>query len=154
MLKANDYHKKALWQEKLRVLQDALAICDEARFPDVERRRQSLRFDVAGIWRRLGQYSRAEEVLRPLAVLPDATSSFKASVLGTSDSQQCSSFMIQKLIKHRRAWCMVGLRSVSCFASHHLFSLFHVSAAPSDSLVGGVHLFPPVPHYHAMWAAA
>ncbi|RYN31603.1 hypothetical protein AA0115_g4010 [Alternaria tenuissima] len=82
MLKANDYHKKALWQEKLRVLQDALAICDEARFPDVERRRQSLRFDVAGIWRRLGQYSRAEEVLRPLAVLPDATSSFKASVLG------------------------------------------------------------------------
>ena len=82
MLKANDYHKKALWQEKLRVLQDALAICDEADFPDVEQRRQSLHFDVAGIWRRLGQYSRAEKTLKPLAVLTGATSAFKASVLG------------------------------------------------------------------------
>ena len=82
MLKANDYHKKALWQEKLRVLQDALAVCDEADFSDVEQRRQSLCFDVAGIWRRLGQYSRAEETLKPLAVLPSATSAFKASVLG------------------------------------------------------------------------
>jgi hypothetical protein len=82
MLKANDYHKKALWQEKLRVLQDALAICNEADFPDVDQRRQSLHFDVAGIWRRLGQYSRAEETLQPLAVLPGATSSFKASVFG------------------------------------------------------------------------
>ncbi|USP73293.1 glycoside hydrolase family 47 protein [Curvularia clavata] len=72
----------ALWQEKLRVLQDALAICDEADLPDVEQRRQSLYFDVAGIWRRLGQYSRAEETLKPLAVLPGATSAFKASVLG------------------------------------------------------------------------
>ena len=95
MLKANDYHKKALWQEKLRVLQDALAICDEADFPDVDQRRRSLHFDVAGIWRRLGQYSRAEETLRPLAVQPGATSSFKASVLGmlSNRSHEHSTFL-------------------------------------------------------------
>ncbi|KAF6798133.1 hypothetical protein CSOJ01_12818 [Colletotrichum sojae] len=53
MLKANEYHRKALWQEKLR------------------------------IWRRLGQYGRAEKMLQQsLDAFKGASSSFRASVLG------------------------------------------------------------------------
>ena len=83
MVKANDYHRKALWQEKLRVLQEALAMCEESDFVDVDERKQGLYYDVAGIWRRLGQYDRAEKMLhQSLDAFSGATSSFKASVLG------------------------------------------------------------------------
>ena len=82
-VKADDYHKKALWQEKLRLLQEALAICEEPGFPEAEARRQELFYDVAGIWRRLGQYDRAKKMLQQsLEAFPGASSSFKASILG------------------------------------------------------------------------
>ena len=82
-VKADDYHKKALWQEKLRLLQEALAICEEPGFPEAEARRQELFYDVAGIRRRLGQYDRAKKMLQQsLEAFPGASSSFKASILG------------------------------------------------------------------------
>lgn len=83
IVRANDYHKKALWQEKLRLLQEALAICEEPDFPEAEARRQELFYDVAGIWRRLGQYDRAKKWLQQsLEAFPGANPSFRASVLG------------------------------------------------------------------------
>ncbi|PON27654.1 hypothetical protein TGAM01_v203421 [Trichoderma gamsii] len=81
--RANEYHKQALWQEKLRLLQEALFICEEPAFPEADRRKQELLFDVAGIWRRLGQYDRAEKTLQQsLEAYASPTSSFRASVLG------------------------------------------------------------------------
>ena len=83
MVKANEYHKKALWQEKLRLLQEALAVCDGPGFPEADARRQELFYDVAGIWRRLGQYDRAKQMLQQsLDAFPGASSSFRASILG------------------------------------------------------------------------
>ncbi|KAH8126941.1 hypothetical protein FP744_10007668 [Trichoderma asperellum] len=81
--RANEYHKQALWQEKLRLLQEALFICEDSEFPEADRRKQELFFDVAGIWRRLGQYDRAEKMLQQsLGAYKNPTSSFRASVLG------------------------------------------------------------------------
>lgn len=81
--RANEYHKQALWQEKLRLLQEALFICEDPAFPEADRRKQELLFDVAGIWRRLGQYDRAEKTLQQsLDAYTSPTSSFRASVLG------------------------------------------------------------------------
>lgn len=81
--RANEYHKQALWQEKLRLLQEALLICEDPAFPEADRRKQELLFDVAGIWRRLGQYDRAEKTLQQsLEAYASPTSSFRASVMG------------------------------------------------------------------------
>jgi tetratricopeptide (TPR) repeat protein len=83
IIRANEYHKQALWQEKLRLLQEALFICEDANFPEADRRKQEILFDVAGIWRRLGQYGRAEKTLQQsLDAYKSPTASFKASVLG------------------------------------------------------------------------
>ncbi|KAK1246400.1 hypothetical protein MKX08_000202 [Trichoderma sp. CBMAI-0020] len=81
--RANEYHKQALWQEKLRLLQEALFICESPAFPEADRRKQKLLFDVAGIWRRLGQYDRAEKTLQQsLEAYASPSSSFRASVIG------------------------------------------------------------------------
>lgn len=86
MVNANDYHRTAQWQEKLRSLQEALALCEEADFPDASAKRQGLLFDVAGVWRRWGQYDKARQTLQEsLDAYPGARSSFKASVLGRHD---------------------------------------------------------------------
>lgn len=80
---ANDYHKRALWQEKLRLLQEALTLCEDPEFPDADVRRQELLFDLGGIWRRLGQYERAEEVLKQsLDVCSDTGPLKRAAILG------------------------------------------------------------------------
>lgn len=83
MVKANEYHRKALWQEKLRIIQEGLALCDDPDFPEGQRRKQELYYEVAGIWRRLGQYDRAEKMLqRSLDAFFGASLLFRASVLG------------------------------------------------------------------------
>lgn len=81
---ANDYHRQAQWEEKLRVLQEALVICEEPDFPgNRNESKQSILYDAAGIWRRLGQYDRAKDTLKlALDAYPAANPSFKASVKG------------------------------------------------------------------------
>ena len=56
MNRSNNYHIKAQWQEKLRTLQEALAICEETGFPEAEQRKQQVLFEMGGIRRRFGQY--------------------------------------------------------------------------------------------------
>ena len=83
MIKANQYHKKALWQEKLRLLQEALALCDEPDFPEADARRQELLYGLGGIRRRLGQYDQAEQMLQQsLQAFPTASPLKRASILG------------------------------------------------------------------------
>lgn len=81
--KADEYHKNALWQEKLRALQDALAICEEADFPNAQLRRQQVLYEIGGIRRRFGQHDQAVETLdRALAAHPAASPKERACVLG------------------------------------------------------------------------
>lgn len=83
LAQAAEYHKKALWQEKFRALQEALVVSERPGFPQAALCKQHIFYDMAGIWRRLGQYTRAKEMLKEsLDSSPDATSLFRASVLG------------------------------------------------------------------------
>lgn len=83
-VKAAEYHKQALWQEKLRLLQEAQAICHEPGFPDAEARSQDLLlFDLGAIRRRLGQYDQAEVLLQQaLEAFPGADPLKCAYILG------------------------------------------------------------------------
>ena len=92
IVRANDYHKRALWQEKLRLLQEALGLCDTPGFPRAQPRRQELYCDIAGIYRRLGQYERAQAKLQEsLEAFPGASLSFKASVIGKKQEARIAS---------------------------------------------------------------
>lgn len=83
MSRADKYHKQALWQEKLRSLQEAQAICEVPGFPDAAARRQDLLLDLGAIRRRMGQYSMAESLLKQaLHALPSTGRLKRASILG------------------------------------------------------------------------
>ncbi|KAK4552907.1 hypothetical protein LTR86_010039 [Recurvomyces mirabilis] len=83
MGKAAEYHKKALWQEKLRCLQEAQVLCERPGFPDATARRQDILFDLGAMRRRLGQYGHAEVLLnQALDAFPDAEPLKRAYILG------------------------------------------------------------------------
>lgn len=83
MVKADNYHKKAQWQEKLRTLQDAFSHCNTPGFPDAERRKQQVLFEMGGIRRRFGQYDQAVETLQQALRASEYTSPImRAQILG------------------------------------------------------------------------
>jgi len=61
--KVDEYHKNALWQEKLQTLQNALAICEKPDFPNAQLRRQQVLYEIGGIRQRFGQHDQAVETL-------------------------------------------------------------------------------------------
>jgi tetratricopeptide (TPR) repeat protein len=83
MVKADSYHMKAQWQEKLRTLQDALSYCNTPGFPDASQRKQQVLFEMGGIRRRFGQYDRAiENLQQALNAYEHASPIMRATILG------------------------------------------------------------------------
>lgn len=83
MIKADIYHNKAQWQEKLRTLQDALSLCNSPDFPQGQRRQQQILLEMGGIRRRFGQYDRALEILQQaLKGSEHASPIMRAKILG------------------------------------------------------------------------
>lgn len=83
MTKASEYHKTAQWQEKLRALQEAPAICEEAGFPDAARRTQQVLVELGGVRQRFGQYEAATETLeRALGAFEHVSPMARAKILG------------------------------------------------------------------------
>jgi len=83
MTRADNYHKKAQWQEKLRTLREALAICEETGFPEAEQRRQQVLLEMGGIRRRFGQYDQAVKRLRQaIHSFEHASPIMRARILG------------------------------------------------------------------------
>lgn len=83
MIKADSYHKRAQWQEKLRTLQDALSVCETPGFPEGERRKQQVLFQMGGIRRRFGQYDQAVATLQQaLDAFEHASPIMRAKILG------------------------------------------------------------------------
>ncbi|KAK5083376.1 hypothetical protein LTR70_008269 [Exophiala xenobiotica] len=83
MINADNYHKEAKWQEKLRTLQDALKHCNDSGFPEAERRKQQVLYQIGGIRRRFGQYSTAVTTLQEaLEAFEHASPIVRANILG------------------------------------------------------------------------
>lgn len=81
--RAQEYHTKALWQEKLRLLHELEKLCANEDLPDSESRTQDVLYELGVIRRRLGQYQTAEERLQQaLAADPTSNPIKRAHILG------------------------------------------------------------------------
>ena len=54
--RAREYNDLSRWEEKLRVLQEALQICERAEFPNRPTQTRKVLIEISGILRRLGMY--------------------------------------------------------------------------------------------------
>lgn len=83
MNRANVYHQRALWQQKLGTLQPALAICVETGFPEAEQCRQQVLYEIGGTRRRFGQIDQALQTLQQaLQASGNANPIVRAKILG------------------------------------------------------------------------
>ncbi|KAK2758002.1 hypothetical protein FQN54_004408 [Arachnomyces sp. PD_36] len=82
MSKANAYHGKSLWQEKLRALLAAQECIDD-EFPEAGKRRQQVLTEIGGVRRRFGQYDEGIKTLSlALEAYQQACGATQAQILG------------------------------------------------------------------------
>jgi tetratricopeptide (TPR) repeat protein len=80
---ANEYHAKGSWQEKLNALQQAIVETQAPGFPNDDKYRYTTRFELGTVYRRFGQFERAEHEYQSLLdEFPTADPTFQASVFG------------------------------------------------------------------------